>query len=623
MSFAAPIFLAFLGLGVPIVLLYLLKQRRRRVEVSTLMFWDRILRDEQSVTSLTRLRKLLSLFLQLLFVLLLAFALARPLWSGKLTGSRRVVILLDTSASMSVPEEGGTRFDLARKSALGVIRGLSMGDSAMLVTVAEAPDIAHPFTDSPKALREALLAVKPTQTGTDFAAALRLVEDLPPDPRETHVYLLTDGAFEPVEVQPQDRVQFAYIPVGKRDSNVGITGFGVRSLPASPRDFQVHAELANLTPEDRTVPVELRLNGRLTDAFEVRVPAGTTVTRDLRQFSAEGGEVELIADVADDFALDNRGYAVLPAPRPVPVRLVTPGHVFLEQALATDADVALHVVRPEGLATATNEAAVSLFVGCRPEATPPGATVFVGDWPDDLGLVRQGEAAKPLFTEWQREHPVNRHLALQNVSVEKCVRVEARAPWQRLASSFDDPLLLLREDAERRVLVVTFDPEASDLPLRVAFPMLVANAVRHFAQHDSSAQGIAPRLGTRLGIPELPVVPGHPGASTNEAIQAVLTPGGVQIPVASGTPVVPVLEAGFYRGVDGTGRTNALFAANLINERESRIQPSATIPLRSKAPIPELREGLRLGFEPWVALTLLAGVLSVAEWVLFHRRIIE
>ena len=117
MTFAAPLALAFFALFIPVVLLYLLKQRRRRMEVSTLMFWEKILRDEQTVTSMSKLKKLLSLLLQLLFITLLALAIARPLLSGKLTGARRIVLLLDTSASMLVQEGRQTRFEMARQIA--------------------------------------------------------------------------------------------------------------------------------------------------------------------------------------------------------------------------------------------------------------------------------------------------------------------------------------------------------------------------------------------------------------------------------------------------------------------------------------------------------------------------
>src|SRR5690606_13663620 len=104
MAFAHPLALSLFLLFVPVLLLYLLKQRRRHVQVSTLLFWDKVLRDEHSVTSMTRLRKLLSLLIQLLIIALLTLALARPTLSKDLLGARRVVILLDTSASMTTQE---------------------------------------------------------------------------------------------------------------------------------------------------------------------------------------------------------------------------------------------------------------------------------------------------------------------------------------------------------------------------------------------------------------------------------------------------------------------------------------------------------------------------------------
>src|SRR6058998_475562 len=131
MTFAQPLFLLGFALFAPVILLYLLKQRRRRVEVSTLMFWDRILRDEQTVTSLTRLKKLLSLLMQLLFLALITLAASRPSLSGKMTGARRIVLFLDNSASMLVQEGSQTRFDLARDKAHRVVRGMSIGDSLM------------------------------------------------------------------------------------------------------------------------------------------------------------------------------------------------------------------------------------------------------------------------------------------------------------------------------------------------------------------------------------------------------------------------------------------------------------------------------------------------------------
>ena len=235
MSFLTP--LAFLGflLFIPVILLYLLKQRRRRIVVSTLMFWDEILRDEHSVASITKLRKILSLLLQLLVLSLLILALAQPILAKDTLGARRVVILLDTSASMLTSESSQSRFALAQANARDVITGMASGDTAMLVSVGAHPETVMPFTSSRRTLREALDGVTAGHGGTNFGDAFALLKQLPPDERETWVYVISDGAFDAVPFDGDDKMRFAYLPVGEATDNVGITAFQVRPLPALPR----------------------------------------------------------------------------------------------------------------------------------------------------------------------------------------------------------------------------------------------------------------------------------------------------------------------------------------------------------------------------------------------------
>lgn len=624
MTFATPIALLFLGLFIPTILFYLLKQRRRRVEVSTLMFWDQILRDEQTVTSLTKLRKWLSLLLQLLFIALLTLALARPLLSGKITGARRIILFIDTSASMLVKEGKETRFDRAKRQALDIVRGMSIGDSLMAIAVAAEPDVLYPFTDHKKELRQAIERLEPVQTETNFKKALHLLELLPTDSRETHVYIVSDGAFEPVTIPPLPQMRFAYVRVGANADNIGITSFQVRPLPATPRDFQVHLEITNHSSKDQKVPVELRINGQLVDAYEYPIAARKSVIRTLRQYSAQGGEVELILGVDDAFALDNRAFALLPPPKPIQVKLVTENNVFLERALSTDDGIELEVV-PPGKYAPTSPADVTVFAGFHPAQTPLGNSIFVGDWPDDLGLIRKGEVTKPIFTEWQREHPINRHLALQNVSIEKSLTVEAPSGFEKLATSFNDPLILLRDSGGRKVLVTLFDTSSSDLPLRVAFPILLANAVRYLTQAETTENWANPATGTILSPSEWHRYLSSAARTnvTNVSPTVVLDPDGKEIRLGP-AQLVGIMKSGIYRARDLSGATTPVVAANLASPTESRIEPSEVLPVRaSQGELAQVQGGFRLGFEPWFFLVAVGLVLSTVEWGLFHRRITE
>ena len=621
---------AFLGLFLPVIALYLLKQRRRRMQVATLMFWDKILRDEQTVTSLARLKKLLSLLLQLLFITLLTLALARPLLSGDLTATRRLVVFVDTSASMLVKEGEGTRFELARQKALDLVKGLAQGDTMMLVTVDQATEVILPFTNRKRDLEDAINSLEARHHATDFKPALSMLDQLKASESVTQVYLVTDGAFPSIDYTPESEFEFAYVKVGEASGNVGITAFQVRPLPDSAQDFQILYEVSNTSDQAITAPVELHIGGALVDAYEVNVPANDSIGRIIRQFSDQGGAVELFVDFEDAFPLDNRAFGLLAPPAPIRVQLVMDANFFLESALMTDNNVALEVAAPDAIQPYADYD-VTIFAGTAPETTPPGDVMFIHQWPEDLGIRSVGELEAPLITDWDREHPINRHLSFQNISMTAAKKVEMPDSFRALVSAFDDPLLMLREKENGTALVVAFDPLASDLPLRVAFPMMVANAIRYLQGQGGSDAWLNPEAGRVFAKADLqsrlqarPVLEGL-------SLERVAGPDGALVDMEKEDSLIPLNRAGFYKvleEVDESGLSeevveHSLFAVNLASKSETNITPGETIPIVSEQPLKEITGGFRLGFEPWFFVAMVAAFLLITEWILFHRRIIE
>ena len=620
MGLTNPIMLAFLGLFIPVIALYLLKQRRRRVEVATLLFWDKILKDEQTVTSLTRLKKILSLLLQLIFISLLTFALARPLVSDGLSGARRIVMYLDTSASMLTQEGEQARFEEAKTKALDLIKGMAQGDTMMVVSVSHHPTVVRPFTNSKRDLEAAIESLHPIHTDTNFAAAFELLEQLEPSKQDTHVYLVTDGAFDPIEFTPSDAFQFAYIKVGETAHNIGITEFQVRPLPDSPRDFQIHLEISNGTDQIITAPLELRLNGALTDAYEITLQPNESTKRIIRQYSAEGGTVEVFIDYPDALEIDNRAYGHLSPPSPIKVQLVIDSNLFLESALLTDRNVALEVVGPGDLRP-TAEFDVTIYATSVPSVTPPGNSVFINQWPADLQISRTGELESPLITDWDRSHPINRHLALQNIAINSAHKISVPDSFEILMSSFESPLLVIEENEERRVLVIAFDPLATDLPLRVAFPIMIANAIRYLQGNVNPDSWMNPSAGTHFSMADLSAL--NPQTDAMNSLSKVILPDQSEQPLGEPDALVRADQVGLYLGAMTETEAKPLFAINLTSTAESRIATNPTIPIESKEPIREITTGFRLGYEPWFFVAMIAIILSITEWFLFHRRIIE
>ena len=128
MSFATPLAFFLAALAVPILILYILKVRLRRLPVSTNLFWKQIY-DEKPPRSIWQyLRHLLSLLAQLLLVVLLVLAVADPHLPWQLLQARRIVAVIDNSASMRTGDVSPSRFEAALDAALATADGLRFRD---------------------------------------------------------------------------------------------------------------------------------------------------------------------------------------------------------------------------------------------------------------------------------------------------------------------------------------------------------------------------------------------------------------------------------------------------------------------------------------------------------------
>src|SRR5688500_2774856 len=100
MTWLNPAAFAFLAFIPIILLLHSLRYRRRDVRVSTLFLWESVAREMQGTLGLRRLVQNLPLLLQMLLVLLLAAALARPARTTAVVQNKDIVLVIDVSASM-------------------------------------------------------------------------------------------------------------------------------------------------------------------------------------------------------------------------------------------------------------------------------------------------------------------------------------------------------------------------------------------------------------------------------------------------------------------------------------------------------------------------------------------
>src|SRR5437667_114806 len=216
-----------------LIVLPLYGRRRRAVPVGTLFLWQRVPAEP---LDRRRFRPDLLFALQLVLLLALIAGLVRPYLEVATPAAERVrlLVVLDVSASMQAREEGGTRFELARRRARALVAQLLTGDEVMLVTAAQRAHVLLAWTADHARAQDRLEALEPLDTPTDLAAALELALGERRARPETQVAVLTDLPPEASGVAHEELAYVDWVQIGRSDDNVAITGLSVEAPPFHP-----------------------------------------------------------------------------------------------------------------------------------------------------------------------------------------------------------------------------------------------------------------------------------------------------------------------------------------------------------------------------------------------------
>lgn len=595
MNLLNPLAFLFALLAVPIILLYLLRLQRREQNVSSTLLWRQVTMDREANTLWQKLRKNLLLFLQLATLAFLVFALIRPYVNMPSAVSGRSILLLDASASMQATDVQPSRFEAARNEARNVINSLGTGDQMTLILVNGSPRALSTLTNDKTQLLEALDSAQPSLDAANWSAAIALAAATGANNDQTTTIVVSDGANADDLQLLQGRTRF--IPIGTAGDNNAISTL---SLRRTLRGLSAFVRVTNAGPADDTVLVSMRGDGSLLDARTLNVPAGKSVEWTLNNINPNVAALQANIDEArlNQLKIDDAAFAVNAGNANRSALLLTRGNRFLEQALS--ALPGLRVTRAITPPIGTQTYDLYVLDGLTMTLPANANVMFIG--------AQTTFSTTGIFsnTEYVRveSHPVTQQLDWRNVNVLDSRRVEPPNWLRPLVESQGGALLFAGEspdDALRRVVLMPFDLRRSDLPLQIAFPVLMANAINW----------LAPPQG--LNVPAS-VKPG----------EVVPMPEGTRVTLPDGT-VVEAGRRGFVQTrVPGiyafdTGQVQGNFAVNFSNLSESQISPNRDLQLGSDQNTPATTTNPTSQREFWHVLALIALVLLVVEWWIYQR----
>jgi len=144
---------------------------------------------------------------------------------------------------------------------------------------------------------------------------------------------------------------------------------------------------------------------------------------------------------------------------------------------------------------------VVVIDGVSPHTIGPGRFVLVNTVPGDVPLERLGTVEQPTIMDWDRHHPILRFVDLSKVRVEEALRVRPVAPGRTLIDTGSGPLTYLPEESQRKAVFVGFDLFKTDLPLRVAFPLILSNSLRWLHPVGLEGADLMAKAGTPFLLP--------------------------------------------------------------------------------------------------------------------------
>jgi hypothetical protein len=551
-----------------------IKLRPPRVSVPSLLLWRRVLDDTRALTWWERVRRAVSLAATVAIAVALALALTRPSGQNVASARGRLLIVLDSSWSMSTrTTDGPTRWERAVTQARA-LAGSASGDLVAVATTAEGL-VEGPTADS--ALIDAAIA-RLSPSGADGGTWPRVADG-------AAVHFFTDGAVART-LDPAVQVHSVY----ERASNVAIIAFGLRPALAEGDQATAYLEIANYSDAAQDARLQLTRGGQVLLDKALPLSAGQALRTTVEIAGAGAPDVRArVSAPANALAVDDEAVAwMLPA---LNVVAVGDGRGVLPRLLQATSGVHATFVTLDAYRAGRED--VVIFDRIVPTAAPERPALFVlppaAPW---LGR----PAAEERNPRWavSEPHPVLAGVDHRPLLLTRAVAFEGAGLRAIARSERGTPLVLVADARDRRLAILTIDP--ADLAQAPAFPVLTGNLLEWLAR---PGDGEVRQPGRAVLPPSTTSVAGPDG----RPIRFVTTGDGVVATLPA--PGLYTVEAG------GSRRRIAVNAGDSQISQATRtsLQGASTVPVGEAA-------------HPWWLYALVSAfALILVEWWTWQRRI--
>lgn len=626
-----PLALGAIFLIVPIILLYLLKPKPKKIRFPTIMFITRMEKDRRFRPFPKRFIQDPLLIIQILAIAVMVLALASPIMvtEAEKRPEGNIVLVIDASASMQATDVLPTRFDKAKEAAKKIVDDAASGSVFNIVLAENIPAVAlrKGNKENSKTVLERLECV---DTTTNLGDAIMFAKDmLSTEEGNKEIYVFSDfSSTQGLDVEvakaiaEKSGIKTKLVKIMGASRNVAVTDIDAKRFLTNRNRFYVTASIQNYNPVETRVSVRILVDGEQIEEIDEIIPAnGTKLIHVEDKLSAESHLITVKIDSLDNLMLDNVAYAMIPEIRKYNVLLITDekSDTYLQYALMSSPDIkltkAVSPVVPEITGYDTiihgsipkNLLLKGMYESIRNHLQQGGNLIVLAS--EDLGNIEEKELREmlPVKIEWiknieakisAREHEILEDTAIENIVATKYYKAELKNGAESFAEVGGMPAIAYWPYENGKVLYVGINPnpEWSNFYYSSSMPIFWFQTIKWINQEESSITQYNQKTGTYM--------------PTKKPI-TVVTPSLNKITSAN----IIFTKAGVYTI---EGEKVEKIAVNLVDEKESNIGYS--LPIETIAKTDANKEKAEVLVDLYPYLLAVAVILLLIELIYYRKR---
>ena len=607
MSFLYP--LGLIGLiGVPLlILIYILRSKYNEQTIASTYLWILSEKFFKRRNPLSGLTGIISLILQILTVIIISLAIARPIFVVPGSASQYCFIL-DCSGSMNTESGNKTCFERGKDEIEDMIKDAKLGSSYTLIAMSsETAVVYEELTDKDLAV-EMLRDISCTDGTSQQSEALSKAQKYFDNNTSTLVYLVTDKSYERAEnveivnVSSQNAVNYSISEAwGNLSDGTLYTGATVTSHTS-----------------DATIRVELYVNDskQAASSVEISLSKGESLPVELSCNATAYSSFRLVIANEDSLPIDNEIISYnLNSEESYSILLVSDTPFFYEAVLDALTDSVVDVVSPDEY-MAQGGYGLYVFHSYTPDTLPDAAVWLINSTEsvDDsgfgirgiIGLDDPGKIVKSNSTS-TKARTLLAGVEGRDIYISEYVKYSGMYTQFTTLFSYDsNPVIFAGVNAlGNREVVFGFDIHKSDMALSSDFAPLISNLLKYSCPNVIEGSNYVSGEDLRINI------------TANINSVKVVSPDGEEnyIDTSTDVGVMTLDRVGTYRvkvmASDGE-RVYDVYAS--APESESNITAVGTDFSIKGIRTYDKTDGQ---YDPLVLLFILLAVVFCADWVVY------